>query len=92
MKIKYSTLKNFKVVTGKHFLEVEKASKDGDDYDKRFDALETMTLGLQLLADLDPLNAHKEFKRLIKPENEIERYDILDNADLDELLEHVAHQ
>lgn len=89
MKVKYSKIKNFKIVTGKHFLELEQESKSGSDYAARFAALETITLGLYLLDSYDLQTARKEFTRLNAVENEAEKYDIIDNVDIDELISDV---
>lgn len=90
MKIKYSKMKNFKIVTGRHLLELEQESKSGADYSKQFAALETLTLGLYLLDAHDLATAKREFTRLSLPENELEKYDIIDNVNIDELISDVV--
>ena len=78
--IKYSKLRYFKIVTGKHFLDLTQKITEakGDD---RLEAMETITLGLHLLDTLSVKDAKEEFNRLQKKEFLEEKYEILDTVD-----------
>lgn len=86
MKLKYSKLRNFKIITGQHFLELQGIIGSASD-DKKLDAMETMTIGLYLLdTHHDVVEAKKEYTRLNNKDNADEYYDIVDNVDLEELV------
>lgn len=87
MKIKYSKIKDFKLVTGHHFLELEQDASNSNDYSKRFEALETLTLGLYLVNNFDVVTAKKEYERLTSPTGEAEKYRLIEDVDLEELVQ-----
>lgn len=78
--IKYSKLRFFKIITGKHFLDLTQKITEAKG-DERLEAMEIITLGLHLLDTMSVKDAKEEFIRLIKKENEHEKYDILDSVD-----------
>lgn len=87
--VKYSKLRNFKIVTGEHFLDLTQKISEGKG-DVRLDAMETVTLALYLLdTESNVSDAKKEYQRLTKPENADEKYDILDAVDGVELANDV---
>lgn len=85
-KVKYSKLKNFKLVTGQHLLDVVQKVGEGTGEEK-IDALEVLTLGLYLLDAYNVIDARKEYQRLTKDGNSDELYDIIDNVDSAELAD-----
>lgn len=84
MKIKHSKLRNFKIVTGKHYLDVTQKT-NSKDAEEQLDALQSLTLGLYLLDVYELPEARKEYKRLTQAENFDELMDILDTVDVAEL-------
>lgn len=85
-KVKYSKLKNFKLVTGQHLLDVVQRVGEGTGEEK-IEALEALTLGLYLLDTYNVIDARKEYQRLTKEGNSDELYDIIDNVDPAELAD-----
>lgn len=85
-KVKYSKLKNFKLVTNQHLLDVVQKVGEGTGEEK-IEALEVLTLGLYLLDTYNIIDARKEYQRLTKEGNDDERYDIIDNVDPAELAD-----
>lgn len=85
-KVKYSKLKNFKLVTGRHLLDVVQVVGEGTGEEK-IEALEVLTLGLYLLDTYNVIDARKEYQRLTKEGNSDELYDIIDNVDPAELAD-----
>lgn len=88
MKLKYSKLKDFKLVTGHHLLELQ-GQVGTDNPEESIKALQTITLGLYLIDSMDIQTARREFTRLSQPDNEAELFDIIDNVDVQELLDDV---
>lgn len=84
MKMKYSKIKAFKIVTGEHLLALQEKLSTTTDQDERFSTLEKMALGLYLVNNRNIAEAKSEYLRLRKSENEEERYAIIDDVDLDE--------
>lgn len=85
-KVKYSKLKNFRLVTGEHLLDIVQKVGEGTGEEK-INALEVLTLGLYLLDAYNVIDARKEYQRLTKEGNDDERYDIIDNVDPAELAD-----
>lgn len=88
MKLKYSKLKDFKLVTGHHLLELQGQVRTNNP-EESIKALQTITLGLYLIDSMDIQTARREFTRLSQPDNEAELFDIIDNVDVQELLDDV---
>lgn len=87
MKIKYSKIKKFNLVTGEDLLGLQDKLESTSDMFERLNILEKLSLGLYLI-DASPLDsASFEYKRLM--ESDDARYAIIDNVDLDELLKGV---
>lgn len=88
MKIKYSKIKKFNLVTGEDLLGLQDKLESTSDMFERLNILEKLSLGLYLI-DAYPLDsASSEYKRLM--ESDDARYAIIDNVDLDELLKGVV--
>jgi hypothetical protein len=88
MKIPFRKIKNFKLITGTNLLEQEDLTRSSD-FEIRMKAIETIILGIYLMNNMNTLQARNEYIRLLKPENEDERYDIIEDIELDELLSDV---
>lgn len=88
MKIPFRKIKNFKLITGTNLLEQEDLTRSSD-FEIRMKAIETIILGIYLMNNMNTLQARNEYVRLSKPENEDERYDIIEDLELDELLSDV---
>lgn len=88
MKIPFRKIKNFKLITGTNLLEQEDLTRSSD-FEIRIKAIETIILGIYLMNNMNTLQARNEYIRLSKPENEDERYDIIEDIELDELLSDV---
>lgn len=88
MKIPFRKIKNFKLITGTNLLEQEDLTRSSD-FEIRMKAIETIILGIYLMNNMNTLQARNEYVRLSKPENEDERYDIIEYIELDELLSDV---
>lgn len=89
MKMKYSKIKAFKIVTGEHLLALQDKLSTTTDQDERFATLEKLALGLYLVNNYNVQEAKSEYTRLRKSENEDERYSIIDDVDLDEEIEKI---
>lgn len=85
-KVKYSKLKNFRLVTGEHLLDIVQKVGEGTGEEK-IEALEVLTLGLYLLDTYNVIDARKEYQRLTKEGNSDALYDIIDNVDPAELAD-----
>lgn len=88
MKIPFRKIKNFKLITETNLLEQEDLTRSSD-FEIRIKAIETIILGIYLMNNMNTLQARNEYVRLSKPENEDERYDIIEDIELDELLSDV---
>lgn len=88
MKIPFRKIKNFKLITGTNLLEQEDLTRSSD-FEIRIKAIETIILGIYLMNNMNTLQARNEYVRLSKSENEDERYDIIEDIELDELLSDV---
>lgn len=82
--MKFSSVKKFKSITGRDFLEMTD-KVDG----KNIDDIEMLALGLYLARTEDTTNGRKRFNRLM--EDEDLRYSITDNINLDLELKNVLH-
>lgn len=82
--MKFSSVKKFKAITGRDFLEMTDKA-DG----KNIDEIELLALGLYLARTEDVTNGRKRFNRLM--EDEDLRYSITDNINLDLELKNVLH-
>lgn len=93
MKIKFSKIKQYKLITGEHFLSAQKRISNTDS-DTFFDDLERFTLGLFLMDThgSDVKTARSEYVRLLKPENDDERFDIVDTVNIKDLVSLVAEK
>lgn len=87
MKIKYSKIKQFNLVTNENFFNLQQKLDSDIDFDTRLDVLERLSLGLYLIKEYPLDQARKEYRRLMKDDDE--RYEIIDNVDLDELIAEV---
>lgn len=91
MKIPFRKIKNFKLITETNLLEQEDLTRSSD-FEIRIKAIETIILGIYLMNNMNTLQARNEYVRLSKPENEDERYDIIEDIELDELLSDVFNR
>lgn len=87
MKIKYSKIKQFNLVTNENFFDLQQKLDSDIDFETRLDVLERLSLGLYLIKEYPLDQARKEYRRLMK--DDVERYEIIDNVDLDELIAEV---
>lgn len=90
MKLKFSKLKQFQIVTGDNLLELQdKLSSPTLAYNTKQDYLERLALGLHLIANYDVKEAREMFKTLMSNGHEAEKYAIIDDVDTDDMLKEI---